>query len=238
VASAGLFGFAEVRVQRFDQTRATQAAIIDVEALTPEGAQRTVSTNNLKQIGIAMHNFHDTFNHFPIADGAGRDGKPKLSWRVHILPFIEQDALFKQFKLDEPWDSPNNKKLIEKMPKIYATPGSKVAQKHMTNYLTVRGKDTMFPSGKETSLARVTDGTSNTVMVLEVDDEHAVVWTRPDDFEPDKDDPLKGIVGLRNGKFLTLFGDASVRLLPDTLSKDTIRAIFTQAGGEVVNLPN
>jgi hypothetical protein len=75
-------------------------------------------------------------------------------------------------------------------------------------------------------------------MVLEVDDEHAVVWTKPDDFEPDKDDPLKGVVGLRNGKFLTLFGDASVRLLPGTLSKDTIRAIFTQAGGEVVNLPN
>ncbi len=238
VASASLFGFSAVSVRRFEEARQTESAIIDVEALTPDGAQRSVSVNNLKQIGLAMHNCHDVFKHFPVADGAGRDGKPKLSWRVHILPFIEQDALFKQFKLDEPWDSPTNKKLIEKMPKLYAAPGSKVADKHMTNYVTVRSKDSMFPAGKENKIAHVTDGTSNTVMVLEVDDEHAVVWTKPDDFEPDKDDPLKGVVGLRNGKFLALFGDASVRVLPGTLSKETVRAIYTQAGGEVVNLSN
>ena len=243
LAFVGFFSVRAVAVERQDfdiqDVPATAPAkILDLEGITPAGAQRTVSTNNLRQIGIAMHNFHDVHKQFPAADGAGKDRKPKLSWRVHILPFIEQQSLFNQFKLDEPWDSAHNKKLIDKMPKVYATPGSKVADKHMTNYLTVRGKDTMFPPGQATRMSHLRDGTSNTAMVLEVNDEHAVIWTKPDDFEPDKDDPLKGVVGLRSGKFLVLLGDAAVLTLPDTLSKETIKAMYTRAGGEPASFRN
>ncbi len=80
--------------------------------------------NNLKQIGLAMHNYESTFGTFPpayIADKA--TGKPLLSWRVAILPFLEQDALYKQFHLDEPWDSAHNKTLIARMPPVYRSPG-------------------------------------------------------------------------------------------------------------------
>jgi hypothetical protein len=247
LAGVGWFGFrvAAVRPQNFQEADfvvadavAAPTAILDLEAITPAGAQRNVSEHNLKQIGLAMHNFHDTHRRFPVADGAGQDGKPKLSWRVHILPFVEQQTLFNQFKLDEPWDSEHNKKLIAKMPKLYATPGSKAAEKHMTNYLTVRGKDTAFPAGQATRISHLVDGTSNTALVLEVDDEHAVIWTRPDDFEPDKDEPLKGVVGLRNGKFLVLMGDAAVLALPNTLSKETVRALFTRGGGEPADFRN
>jgi hypothetical protein len=243
VAFVGFFSVRSVTIGRDsfdiqDVPATAPAKILDLEAITPAGAQRTVSANNLKQIGIAMHNFHDVHKRFPAADGAGKDGKPKLSWRVHILPFIEQQSLFNQFKLDEPWDSPHNKKLIDKMPKVYATPGSKLAEKHMTNYVTVRGKDTMFPPGQATTMANLRDGTSNTAMVLEVDDEHAVIWTKPDDFEPDKDDPLKGVVGLRSGKFLVLMGDAAVLTLPDTLGKETVKAMYTRAGGEPASFRN
>ena len=220
-----VFGFAAT-VPRFG----------DLEELTPAGAQKAASINNLKLIGLAMHNFHDVHKHFPVVDGAGADGKPRLSWRVHVLPFIEEQALFQQFRLDEPWDSEHNKKLIGKMPAIYRTPGSNVHQKHMTNYLAIRGKDTVFPPGAKTSMAHLRDGTSKTAMVLEVSDERAVVWTKPDDFEPDEDDPLKGVVGLRNGKFLVVFADGAVRTLSGSLDKNVVRAICTRDGGEVVDL--
>jgi hypothetical protein len=237
LAGVGFFGFGmtAIGMREPDFTVTAEAKILDLEAITPAGAQSNVSANNLKQIGLAMHNFADTHTRLPVADGAGKDGKPRLSWRVHILPFIEQQTLFNQFKLDEPWDSEHNKKLIAKMPKVYAAPGSKVGDKHMTNYVTVRGKDTMFPAGKASRFADVVDGLSNTAMVLEVSDERAVVWTKPDDFEPDKDEPLKGVVGLRDGKFLVLMGDGAVHSLPATLSKETIQALFTRGGGETAD---
>lgn len=216
---------------------AIEAASVDLEAvLVPGAAARNRSINNLRQIAIALHNFHDVHKRFPAADGAGRDSKPRLSWRVHILPFVEEQSLFQEFKLDEPWDSEHNKKLIQKMPKVYEAPGSKVANEHKTNYLAIRGKDTILTAGKGTRLADIRDGTANTVMVVEASDEKAVVWTKPDDFEPDSEHPIKGLVGLRDSGFLALFGDASVRFINESLSKDKLQAIFTRSGGEAVEL--
>jgi hypothetical protein len=235
VAPVAFFGIARTSVNQSFRPSDESALFIDLEAVTPEGARQAQSTNNLKQIGLAMHNFADVHKRFPVADGAASDGKPKLSWRVHILPFMEQQALFNEFKLDEPWDSEHNKKLIEKMPPFYQAPGTGVADKHKTNYVTVRGKDTMFPAGKAARFSDIKDGLSNTAMVVEVSDDQAVVWTKPDDFEPDAENPLKGVVGLRRGKFLMLFGDASVQALSESLDKETVRAIYTRAGGEVVD---
>jgi hypothetical protein len=77
------------------------------------------SQNNLKQIGIAIHNYHDTNNKMP-ADIVDKDGKAILSWRVLLLPYLEEEPLYKEFKLDEPWDSKTNKALIERIPKTFA----------------------------------------------------------------------------------------------------------------------
>jgi hypothetical protein len=65
-----------------------------------------------------------------------------------------------------------------------------------------------------------------------------VVWTKPDDFEPDKDDPLKGVVGLRAGKFLGLFADGAARAFEATMDKEIAEAIFSRAGGETVQFPD
>jgi len=89
-----------------------------------ESARRMQGSNNLKQQLLAMHNFHDTHNGFPAAYSTNKDGKPLLSWRVHILPYIEQQPLYNEFKLDEPWDSEHNKKLIAKMPQVFRSPNS------------------------------------------------------------------------------------------------------------------
>ncbi len=230
-----LLGFRSVVPGPFGGAR-SGPTLLDLEELTPGGAQQALSINQLKQIGLAMHNHLDAHRHFPVADGAGADGKPKLSWRVQILPFLEEQALFQQFRLDEAWDSEHNKKLIDKMPAVYRTPGSKLNAKHMTNYVTTQDKSAVLPPGKKIAAADITDGFSNTAMVLEVSDEQAVLWTKPDDFVPDEDNPLKGVVGLRDGKFLVLFADGAVRTLPATISKETVRAILTRAGGEVVDL--
>jgi hypothetical protein len=80
---------------------------------------RKKSENNLKQLALAMHNYHDVNGRFPPAASRGADDKPLLSWRVMILPYLEQEALYKEFNMDEPWDSEQNKKLLAKMPDIY-----------------------------------------------------------------------------------------------------------------------
>jgi len=87
-------------------------------------AVRSQATNNLKQIGLAMHNYHDVHASLPPAASHDDDDKPLLSWRVHVLPYVEQNELYKEFHLDEPWDSEHNKKLIPRMPVVYRTPNA------------------------------------------------------------------------------------------------------------------
>src|SRR5262249_40256468 len=108
-----------------------------------EGAVRAQSANNLKQIGLALHNYHDTMGNFPPAAIVDEQGNRLLSWRVAILPYIEQVELYKQFKLDEPWDSDHNKKLIAKMPKTYALP-NKMSKPGETHYRVFVGNGALF----------------------------------------------------------------------------------------------
>src|SRR5262245_56693586 len=88
-------------------------------AVVPASPQRAGVANNLKQIGVAMHTYHDKHRSFPAAAIYGKDGKALLSWRVALLPYLGLEALYKEFKLDEPWDSAHNKRLLEKMPAVY-----------------------------------------------------------------------------------------------------------------------
>jgi prepilin-type processing-associated H-X9-DG protein len=196
-----------------------------------EAAQRVSSTNNMKQIGIAMHNYADTYRGtFPPAYRVGKDGKPLLSWRVLILPYLEQQALYNEFHLDEPWDSPHNMKLMERMPKIYRSPASG-ARPGMTNYLTVRGRDTAFTGAKGVGFAEITDGLSYTIMVVEASDRKAVPWTKPDDFPYDERNPLDGLVGLTAGGFNALFCDGSVRFISAAVDPKVLRYMFLRNDG-------
>lgn len=206
-------------------------------------ARRAQGMNNLKQIAIAMHNYHDTFNGFPAACSADEDGKALLSWRVHILPFIEEQRLYDQFHFDEPWDSEHNKKLIAQMPEVYRSPGSD-AEPTKTNYLGIRGKDMIFIDPRKTErdgkwpqgtrMADILDGTSNTIMVVEASDEQAVIWTKPDDYEPDEENPMKGLAGVRPGGFLAAFCDGSVHFISADLDLEVLRWLFTRNDGNAI----
>src|SRR5262245_20645213 len=197
----------------------------------PTEVQFQAAERNLKEIALAWHNYHDSNNHFPCNE-VSKDGKVLLSWRVQILPYIEQLDLYQQFKLDEPWDSENNKKLIDKMPKLYEPVRGKF-DPGMTFYQVFTGKHGLLKSGEKQHLAGITDGTSNTILCVE--SAKPVVWTKPDDLVFDgKDVPALG--GLFDGKFHVAMCDGSVRRFKKGVDADVMRGLITPQGGEVVNV--
>ncbi len=193
------------------------------------------STNNLKQIGLAMHNHHSAYRELPdsaIRDGAG---KPLLSWRVKILPFVEEQALYQQFHLDEPWDSEHNIKLLEKMPAVYRHPLVKT-DPGKTVYQVPIGDKFLFKPDAVTKFREVLDGLSNTIMAVETDADSAVEWTKPADWEVDLDNPFIGLRFDNNGMFNVLMADGAVIALSPEIGVETLNALLTRAGNEVLNL--
>jgi hypothetical protein len=189
-----------------------------------EAARRMASMNNLKQLALAMHNHHDVYGRFPAAVSRADDGTPLLSWRVHLLPFVEEQALYREFRLDEPWDSPHNRQLIERIPPIYQNPNAG-AEETRTQYLVFQGDETVFPPDRSLGLADILDGSSNTLLMVEADEDQAVIWTRPDDLRYDPENPRAGLGNARLGGFLAAFCDGSVQFLGDDIDLDILRQL-------------
>jgi hypothetical protein len=212
----------------------------ELVATLRQRGDRTVSVNNLKMIGLALHSYHDANKRLPpagIHDLNDPNGKPLLSWRVAILPYIEYEQLYRQFDLTQPWDHPNNKKLIDKMPPIYVVPGTDNKDGE-TNYRVLVGPTTMFepqPGNRGHTLVAITDGTSNTIMVVEA--AQPTIWTRPDDLPFNPNGPMPKFGASPDG-FNVLMGDGSVRFIRANIDPNTLRAMITRNGGEVFTLPD
>lgn len=200
---------------------------------TRAAARRTVSMNNLRQMVLASLNYESAYMHFPLQANYDDSGKPLLSWRVHILPFIEENQLYERFHLDEPWDSDHNKKLIKLMPDLYQSPTANLPE-GKTVYLGVAGKDGIF-GPKKVGFGQISDGTSNTALVVEANEELAVEWTKPQDYECDQKNPLKGLGGLQPGGFLVGFADGSVQFLRSSMDPENWKWITQKNDGRVVN---
>lgn len=223
----------DVVAARFD--RDWTAAIVDIPTRATAAARRAESVDNLLNLGLAFHNYHASKDAFPPAFTRSPDGKPLLSWRVHLLPYLDQqESLYKQFHLDEAWDSPHNATLIARMPKTYASPASSpdVRRAGRTTYLAPRGKSTILDGGEGIPIARVTDGTSNTMMAIEVGDELAVAWTKPDDWPVDPEPKKSGLFDHYLGGTQVLMADGSVRFYKNSISTATLRKLITRDGGE------
>jgi prepilin-type processing-associated H-X9-DG protein len=204
-----------------------------------EAAARAQSANNLKQIAIAVHSYHDTHGHLP-QDITDKNGKPLLSWRVAILPFIEQNNLYQRFKLDEPWDSPNNKPLSQAMIKVFVSPAAPMPgpgpdEWGVTHYQGFVGPGTVFEPGKKITLAAITDGTSNTILAIETAD--AVPWAKPGGIPFDPNKPLPKLRPVHGGGVSNaVFCDGAVRALAvGSIDEKTLKAMITRSGGEVID---
>lgn len=196
-------------------------------------ADRLRSSNNLKQIGLALHNYHDTFGTFPALSLKDKAGKPTLSWRVALLPYLEEGELYKAFRLEEPWDSPHNKKLLSRMPKYYAPPiKGKPIRPDATYYQAFFGKGAAFEE-HGLRLASFTDGASNTLLVAEAGE--PVPWTKPVDLTYDVKKRIPKLGGLFPEGFQACMADGSVRFFSRKLDEKTLRALITRSGGEVID---
>jgi hypothetical protein len=244
----GLFGVAAVPI----------ALLLPAVQKVREAANRMSSQNNLKQLALAIHNYHSTYNRFPPAVVYSEDGKPLYSWRVLVLPFVEEDNLYRQFKLDEPWDSPHNKSLLPRMPRVFHDPALPESDRGETTYLGLNGKGAIFWSDPKNGLDRlppaagekgkgrfvakpairmadVADGTSNTFMIVEA--EEAVPWTAPIDLQFDPDGPLPRFSSLHGG-FQAAFADGSVRFFKKgQLDDKTLRLLIMMNDGQPVLIP-
>jgi prepilin-type processing-associated H-X9-DG protein len=208
----------------------------------PGPARRSQCCNNLKQIGIALHNYHDTYGSFPPAYIADDEGRPIHSWRVLLLPFLENEALYEQYRFDEPWNGPNNIKLVEKMPTIFQCPSNRSEEKtHTTNYVVVVGPHTVWPGEETVRFKDITDGTSNAWLVVEVADS-GITWSEPRDLHvlqmaQEINPPAgQGISSKHIGGAQVLYADGSVRFIADASLREDIRRLLTIDDGEKVDL--
>src|SRR5262249_44411131 len=186
--------------------------VVPISDEVRDGRARSDSQINLKQISLALHNYHDANRAFPPSVVTSPDGRPLYSWRVLILPFIEQGHLFQQFKLDEPWASPHNLPLLARMPPQYAPPRPGLtAEPHATFYQGFNGPGAFFEGSRKRRITDITDGTSNTIMLVEAGE--AVPWSKPADIPFAPGAPLPRLGFLKRG-FNILMADGSVRF-PD-----------------------
>jgi prepilin-type processing-associated H-X9-DG protein len=206
-------------------------------------AERVKSQNSLRQIGMAMTNYHDNHQKLPLPAIYSPQGKPLLSWRVALLPYLGEEQLYRQFKLDEHWDSPHNKALLSQIPQVYASPKRDApGDRSSTYYQVFVGKreagaaprPVFTEGGPPLTLTAImnADGTGNTLLVVEAAD--PVPWTKPEDLPYAPNEPLPKLGGLSKDGFNGLFADGSVRFLRTNLAETTLRDLITYNDGEVI----
>ena len=198
--------------------------------------------NNLKQIGLAMHNYHDTYRCLPAAVLTDENDLPMRSWRVAILPFVEQAPLYDMYDFNEPWNGPNNSLLLDVFPPIYRCPDDYVLVESMTSYAMIVGEGTLggLPN-EEVSIADVRDGTSNTIIVIEVAGA-GIPWMEPRDITVEEavthitDPAASQFQQVHPGGVNVLFADGMVRFLPNSIDPEMLRAMLTRDDGQAVSV--
>lgn len=193
------------------------------------------SQNNLHQMAVAMLGYREIEKTLPPAAIYDRHGKPLLSWRVRILPYIEEQNLYKEFHLDEPWDSPHNLRLLPRMPRIYALPDrGKNVKPHSTPYQVFVGKGAAFEGKRGLRIPNdFPDGTSDTILIVEAAE--SVPWTKPADLRFDQRPLMPALHRWSTSKTcLIALADGSVRTIPQSMKESTLRAAITRNGGEAL----
>ncbi len=202
---------------------------------------------SLRYVGLCLQSYHEINGMLPPAVVTDRNGKPLYSWRVLLLPYLDEVETYREFKLDEPWDSPHNKKLCEKIPRCYQAENNDAPPGH-THYQVLVGPGTAFERpGLKLTLGDFPDGLTETILVVEAST--PVPWAKPDDLVYDPNGPLPPMGGLfevpikflcypvgRRPGFNAVFADTKVRFIPSSTAEATLRALITRNGGEPVDV--
>ncbi len=202
-------------------------------------SQRQQCSDQLTFLGLAMHRYNEEHGRFPAAAILDRGGSPLLSWRVALLPHMGYRSLYERFHLDEPWDSPHNRALLAEMPREFGCPSGPGRRSGMTDYKVIVGPEndaytinTAFGPTHGTDIREFTDGSSNTILVLETDS--FVPWTKPDDLHWSKGGPLPRLASPHGDGAHALFADGARKFLKSTIRPETLLALITMNGGEVI----
>lgn len=188
---------------------------------------------------MAVANYHDTYGSFPPAYLADENGVPIHSWRVLLLPFLDGSELYGQYDFGEPWDGPNNRKLIANMPTVFGFHSRSDLADGTTNYLAVVGEQTVWPSTGAMGYEHVGDGTGTTILIVE-NEGAGIFWTEPRDLDFDtmvfdlKAESAASISSIYAPPAI-LTVDSQVLKLDLEHSPASVRALLTANGGEHVN---
>ena len=230
----------EIAFSSLQELNVASSAVAQLLAAIVDPLNSREKMNRFKRLALAVHNYESAFKTFPPNKEARKaDGSSNLSWRVHILPFIGEGQLHAEFKLDQPWDSEHNIKLLAKMPEVFsAFPVQAFAPVNLrpgyTTFVAPVGEGTIFGGTKPVTYSDITDGTSNTIFFVEVKPERAVPWTAPLDYSFRPANPGEDLAIGTDGQFLAAFGDGSVQLLPGNLPKETLNHLFQMNDGNVI----
>ena len=196
--------------------------------------RRQQCKNNLQQIGLALHNYADQYGALPPAYTVDAAGKPLHSWRTLILPYLEQQELFKKIDLSKPWNDPANAEAFKTAPAAYRCPGATLPPNY-TSYLGIVGVNACFHPTEPRAFSEISDGLSNTLMVFEVAQKLAVHWMAPLDANAEMVLSFKsdGNIGHDGGTQVAL-ADGSVRFISENVSPETRHALISIAGNEQV----
>jgi prepilin-type processing-associated H-X9-DG protein len=186
-----------------------------------------------------MQLYQNKYGHFPPAYSVDKNGTPLLSWRVLILPFLEDQTLYDQFHLDEPWNSPHNLPLAKRMPGVYRCPAETNASNNATSNAMLVGPSaiSMGPEGRKS--ADISDGVANTIMVAEKTGAN-IGWTEPRDLDAESmtfdltDQSGTEISSRHSTTVNVLFADGSVKGLSKSSDADSVKSMTTIDGGEQI----
>lgn len=208
-----------------------------------EAARRMQCSNNLKHIGLALHNYQEVYGTLPPAYLPDAEGRPMHSWRVLILPYLEQKSLYEKYRFDEPWNGPNNRQLMNQIPAVFRCPsvarervGSRAKEEDhavLTHYVVIADDKTPFQLSHAMATNEIDDGAENTLLVVELASE-CVPWMAPRDID------VAGFARVLSNKsqkqhtggLNAAMADGSVRFINDATPPETLQALATATGGE------
>lgn len=196
-------------------------------------------TDHIRQLQIALKIYHDATGRFPPAYIPDSDGRPMHSWRAVILQYLDKD-LYKQYRFDEPWNGPNNRKLADKMPAEFRCP-SAPKSKTDTNYVAIVGLHTAWPGSVGIQMADITDQPTQTIMLVEIA-ESGINWLEPRDLPFEQiaqgiNPPLSklSVSSKHPGGVNVTFADGHLRYIGEDTSAKVFRALLTIDGGETIH---